>query len=92
MPLLRCEVLEGPRAGFKVVGVPSIEGYTEYLTIEDRFLAKRGEQLLLPVSIVGKDRRHDTALVQLPSEADSGANRVWVKQEALTPESDEVPA
>jgi hypothetical protein len=91
MPLLQCEVLEGPREGFKVVGVASIEGHSEYLTIDERFLVKRHNRYLLPVRIIGKDRQHDTLLVQLPYEADSGANRVWVKKDAVQ-EPDEVPA
>lgn len=92
MDLLQCEVLEGPRSGFKVVGVASIEGHDEYLTIEERFLVKRRGQTLLPVGIVGKDRQHHTVLVQLPYEADSGANRVWVKEAALLKEPAEVSA
>jgi hypothetical protein len=92
MTLLECEILEGPRPAFKVVGVSSIEGHTEYLTIEERFLVKRNGRYLLPVSLIGKDRRHNTLLVQLPYEADSGANRVWVKGDTIVPEPDEVPA
>src|SRR5689334_14896514 len=92
MALISCEVTEGPRPGFKAVGVASIEGHTEYLTIEERFLVRRGEDYLLPVDLVGRDRRHGTALVQLPFEADSGANRVWVKGQNLTEAADEVPA
>lgn len=92
MALLKCEVKEGPRAGFKAVGVPSIEGHTEYLAIEERFLVPRGGELLLPVLPVGRDRRYNTVLVQLPLEADSGANRVWVRGDLLTETPDEVPA
>jgi hypothetical protein len=92
MALLTCEVTEGPRPGYKTVGVASIEGYTEYLSIEERFLVLRGNDYLLPVRLIGRDPRHHTALIQLPVEADSGANRVWVKREMLTEAPDEVPA
>ncbi len=92
MTLLDCEILEGPRPGFKVVGVSSIEGHTEYLTIEERFLVKRRDRYLLPVAVIGQDRRYNTLLIQLPYEADSGANRVWVKNDAVVPEPDGVPA
>jgi hypothetical protein len=92
MALLRCEVTDGPRPGFKTVGIPSVEGRTEYLSIEERFLARRGDDLLLPVWVVGRDKRYDTSLVSLPDEADSGARRVWVRSSALVPEPDEVPA
>jgi hypothetical protein len=92
MPFLQCEVTDGPREGFKSVGVPSIEGFMEYLSIEERFLVRQGDEYLLPVRKVGNDRTHDTALVQLPVEADSGANRVWVRNSLLVDSSNEVPA
>ncbi len=90
MALMRCEIAEGPRAGFKTIAVPSIEGHKEYLAIEERFLVRRGEELLLPVRLIGRDRRYDTALIQLPLEADSGANRVWVRGDLLSEARDEV--
>ncbi|HYT94152.1 MAG TPA: hypothetical protein VEL76_35880 [Gemmataceae bacterium] len=92
MALLRCTLSEGPRPGFTTVGIPSIEGRYEYLTIEDNFLAKRGNDRFLPVFIVGRDPRYDTALVELPDEADSGAQRVWVRWADLIPKPGEVPA
>ncbi len=79
MELLKCDVTEGPRPGFKAVGVASIEGFVEFLSIEDRFLVTQGHEFLLPVRVIGRDKKYDTVLVQLPVEADSGANRVWVK-------------
>jgi hypothetical protein len=85
-------VREGSRPHFKVVGVSSVEGHVEYLGIEERFLVRRGDAYLLPVRLIGRDRRHKTALVQLPVEADSGANRVWVREENLRGAPDEVPA
>jgi hypothetical protein len=91
MALVHCEISEGPRPGFKTVGVPSIEGHLEYLTIEETFLARRGDDLLLPVWVVGRDPRYDTALVSLPDEADSGARRVWVRWSDLSTDPDEVP-
>jgi hypothetical protein len=92
MALVRCEITEGPREGFKTVGVPSVEGHYEYLAIEEKFLSKRGGELLLPVWVVGRDRRYDTALISLPDEADSGARRVWVRWSDLITDPDEVPA
>ena len=92
MILVHCEVSDGPRAGFKTVGVPSIEGRREYLAIEERFLVKRNGTYLLPVEAIGKDSRYETVLVQLPFEADSGANRVWVRSGDTVQEPSEVPA
>jgi hypothetical protein len=46
-----------------------------------------------PVQLIGKDQRYDTCLIQLLSEADSGANRVWVHGDRIySPEVDRVPA
>jgi hypothetical protein len=92
MALIPCEISEGPRPGYKVVGVKSVQGHTEYLSIEERFLARRNGDLLLPVWLIGRDQKNKTALVQLPYEADSGANRVWVNGDALREAFDEVPA
>ena len=91
MELLKCDVTEGPRPGFKAVGVASIEGFVEFLSIEDRFLVTQGHECFLPVRVIGRGKKYDTVLVQLPVEADSGANRIWVSDQALSPTSDEVP-
>jgi hypothetical protein len=91
MALLQCEVLDGPREGFKTVGVTTIEGSTEYLIIEERFLVHQDDAYLLPVRQVHSDPVHKTVLVQLPVEADSGANRVWVRKDELI-KAGEVPA
>ncbi|MBY0456808.1 MAG: hypothetical protein K2V38_05690 [Gemmataceae bacterium] len=90
MALVKCEVTDGPRQNVKSVGVLSVEGFAEYLAIEERFLVPRGDHLLLPVRIIARDPRQKTALVQLPVEADSGANRVWVSSESLSDIPDEI--
>lgn len=91
MVLVRCEAEEGPRPGYTAVGVLSVEGHREYLAIEDRFLVKRNGEVYLPVGLIGRDPRHKTFLVQLPLEADSGANRVWVAPDQFLEQPDEVP-
>ena len=92
MTLVRCQISEGPRPGFKEVGVTSVEGHNEFLAVEERFLARRNGDILLPVEVVGRDPRHGTTLVQLPFEADSGANRVWVRSDDVVAEPDEALA
>lgn len=91
MALLQCEVLVGLRAGFKEVEVSSVEGHKEYLALEERFLVRHEDDYLLPVRIIAQDRAQDIVLVQLPVEADSGANRVWVWRQHVI-KGDEVPA
>ncbi len=92
MSRIKCKVTDGPRAGFKEVSVPSVEGHDEYFTIEDRFLVVREGDYLLPVRLIARDPQNKTALVQLPVEADSGANRVWVSSAILSNAPDEVAA
>ena len=53
MALLQCSIEDGPRPGYKAIGVASIEGRTEYLAIEERFLVRRGDTYLLPVRLIG---------------------------------------
>lgn len=92
MLLAPSEITEGARPGWKTVSVESVEGYTEYLTIEERFLVKRSGKQLLSVRIVARDDTHNTVLIQLPIEADSGANRVWVEGSALIQNPNEAVA
>ena len=66
MALLQCSIEDGPRPGYKAIGVASIEGRTEYLAIEERFLVRRGDTYLLPVRLIGRDRRYNTALRPAP--------------------------
>jgi hypothetical protein len=83
MEYVHCEVSDGPRDGFKSVAVGSVEGYCEYLVIEERFLSCVGADWFMPVSVIGKDTEQKTTLIELPVEADSGAKRVWVHGEAI---------
>ena len=89
---VHCQTSDGPRPGFLSVGVDSVEGYTEFLAIEERFLWSNGKDWYLPVAVVGKDSTHKTTLVELPLEADSGAKRVWVHDDAVTANPHEVLA
>ncbi len=81
MKIVYCEMSEGPRPNFTTLGIESAEGNTEYLTIEDRFLFKRKDGYVLGVRVVARDDEQGLFLVQLPVEADSGANRVWLSEE-----------
>lgn len=62
------------------VAVPTIRGRNEYLTVPASFVRTIGRRHYLPIAFVQRDREKN-ALVQLPCEADSGANRVWVAAE-----------
>jgi hypothetical protein len=92
MALIKCDISEGPRAGFKTVGVPSFDNHKEYLSIEEKFLVKKDHGLLLAVDVIGKDHNQKLTLIELPFEADSGANRVWVRDDVFYDKTDEVLA
>ncbi len=91
MKLVTCEVSKGARDGFKTVGVQSVEGFIEYFSIEERFLFNENGEYLLPARVISTDSRYKTSLIQLPVEADSGANRVWISGN-LIQEKDKVIA
>jgi hypothetical protein len=89
---VHCEISEGPRTGFLSVGIDSVEGYKEYLAIEEQFLVTNGPDSFLAIAVVGKDITNNTTLIELPFEADSGAKRVWVPNEEVTSTPREVVA
>jgi hypothetical protein len=82
MAYVKCQVSEGLRPSEATVGVSGLDGSTAYLRVERYFLEQFGSDCYLPVGVVyqGKDEG-GPILIELPHEADSGANRVWVAAE-----------
>lgn len=79
MPYVLCDVVrekQGPLE--KSVAVRSAQGHREFLEVPAAFLHREGGKSYLAVGLVSRDLRQDLALVELPFEADSGANHVWV--------------
>ena len=76
MPTVRCDVSEGLRDSDRTVGVRGVDGGTAYLRVRRDFLSHEGTDAYLPVGVVMRDG--DRVLIELPEEADNGANRVWV--------------
>jgi hypothetical protein len=62
-----------------IVGVEDVSNEWQFLTLPSDFVnyAPNGK-CYLPVGVVGFDRLNKRALVELPAEADSGVNRLWV--------------
>jgi hypothetical protein len=46
--------------------------------VEEGFVIRERGRTFLPVGLIGVDDARKVALIELPHEADSGANRVWV--------------
>jgi hypothetical protein len=93
MPSVKCEVFNGSAGNpFETaVSVVSAEGRKEFLQVPPDLLEMKGDTVYLPVSVVAVDRAARRVLIELPSEADSGTNRMWVPSDSM-PEADEVMA
>ena len=78
MALVVCEVSAGLRESERTVGVADINGNRQYLRVPAAFLTQQEEKCYLPVGIVHQDPKTSAVLIELPQEADSGANRLWV--------------
>jgi hypothetical protein len=84
MAQLRCEnISEGLRASEAVAVFRDYEGRRHFLRVERDFLSETNGKCYLPVGIVHVDPRTKLVLIELPHEAETGANRLWVKQDQL---------
>jgi hypothetical protein len=77
-----CEVSAGLRDSERTVAVRDIHGRRQFLRVEQDFLTHRDDQFYLPVGEVYYTA-DDKVLIELPHEADSGANRLWVHRSDL---------
>lgn len=78
MARVLCEVSSGLRPTEKTVAVKDVRGPRQYLRVDDQFVVREGTRTFLPVGLIGVDNARKLALIELPHEADSGANRLWV--------------
>jgi hypothetical protein len=83
MAYVVCTTCEGLRPSEVTVEVRDIDGRPEYLRVHKDFVKAFQEASYLPIGIVYHDRDLDRFLIELPHEADSGANRLWVARASL---------
>jgi hypothetical protein len=76
-------VTEGLRPSEVVASFVDYYGRTHFIRVESDFLSELNGHQLLPVGIVHVDPKSKAILVELPHEAETGANRLWVKPEQL---------
>jgi hypothetical protein len=89
LALVSCEVSDGLRPSEATVGVPDIYDNRQYLRVERDFLHTIDGVSYITIGGVQDDPRQPYVLVELPHEADSGANRLWVYREnVLVPNGD----
>jgi hypothetical protein len=81
-----CEVSPGLRPTEKTVAVKDVRGPRQFLRVEGGLLIHEKGRSFLPVGVVGVDEERRLALIELPHEADSGANRLWVRLEDVKSE------
>ena len=83
MPYVLCSITDGLRPSEVTVEVQDVDDRSEFLRVHREFVKQFDNQHYLPIGIVGHDRGKDLFLIELPHEADSGANRLWVARASL---------
>lgn len=84
MAKIRCdEVSAGLRPSEAVASFVDFHGRTHFIRVERDFLDQEANGAYLPVGIVHVDAKNDAVLIELPHEAETGANRLWMKKERV---------
>ena len=84
MAMIRCEkITEGLRASEAVAQFIDYHGRLHYIRVEKDFLSSKNAAQYLPIGIVHIDPKSKAVLIELPHEAETGANRLWIKPEQL---------
>ena|SRR5437016_589788 len=77
-PQVRCEVSEGLTGSDITVCIQDVFGREQYIYVLPTMVNWERDVPYLPVGIINVDRRNRRVLIELPTEADSGANRMWM--------------
>src|SRR5580658_9605775 len=84
MAKVRCEnVSEGLRASEALASLRDYHGRRHFIRVERDFLSEENGVFYLPIGVVHVDPKTHAVLIEFPHEAETGANRLWVKQEQL---------
>lgn len=82
MAKIRCDnVSEGLRSSEAVASFVDFHGKRHFIRVERDFLETEAGGEFLPVGIVHVDLKNDAVLIELPHEAETGANRLWIKRD-----------
>jgi hypothetical protein len=82
-PEVRCEVSEGLTGSDITVCVQDVLGNDQYIHVLPSMVNWEHDIPYLPVGIINVYRRHGRVLIELPIEADSGVNRMWMPFEGF---------
>jgi len=77
------QISPGLRSSERLVAIKDVHGHTAYLRVEHGFLTQEASKFWLPVGKVYEDRARGLTLIEFPQEAESGANRIWVRSSDL---------
>ena len=83
MYYVECEVTGGLRESEVTVSIEDVNGARAFLRVEREFIHQPNGQAYLPIGLIHVDQQADRALIELPHEADSGVNRLWVATRKL---------
>jgi hypothetical protein len=85
MPYVLCDIDEGLRPSEVTVEVRDVDDRPEFLRVDRDFVDCFDNQYYLPIGIVYRDRENgkNLVLIELPHEADSGTNRLWVPTSSI---------
>ena len=73
------EITPGLRESERTVAIKDVHGRRQFLRVRYDFLTPgKDHKFYLTVGIVHVDPKSKAVLIELPHEADSGANRLWV--------------
>ncbi|MHB1787780.1 MAG: hypothetical protein ACYCS7_16925 [Acidimicrobiales bacterium] len=91
LPEVRCETSAGLTGNDITVGVRDIDGRDQFIHVLPSMVNWAEETAYLPVGVIELDHRKRRVLIELPIEADSGVNRMWMPVDSFRVESG-VPA
>jgi hypothetical protein len=84
MAKIRCDdVTAGLRSTEVVACFRDHTGRKHFIRVERDFLSEEAGASFLPIGIVHVDPRTKMVLIELPHEAETGANRLWVSPDQL---------
>lgn len=90
-PDVECEVTPSDLYQTEIVGIADETGNRHFFRVARGTTTDRGGKSYLGIAIVEVDRQNCRTLIQLPVEADSGANRLWVSFQGFRHERIEQP-
>lgn len=84
MASVRCTAVnDGLRQSEALASIQDFRGRRHSIRVERDFLSRNNGSVYLPIGIIHIDSRTKTVLIELPHEAETGANRLWVTPDQL---------